>query len=187
MPSTAKLSVAAHKALLATLKARFEKHPNRHSSISWEAVEARLAASPAALLSLAAMEETGGEPDVIGADAGTGVVIYCDCSAETPKGRRSLCYDDNALEARKEHKPAGSAAGMAASMGVELLDEDDYRALQALGPVDTKTSSWLATPEPVRAAGGAIFGDYRFGRVFVYHNGVQSYYGGRGFRGKIRV
>lgn len=173
--------------LLTTLKIRFEKNKARHPKLDWAEVEARLRAHPAKLRSLAEMEETGGEPDVIGQDKSSGEYLFVDCSAESPAGRRSLCYDDEALEARKEHKPAGSALGMAASMGIELLTEEEYRHLQTLGNFDTKTQSWLKTPADVRRLGGGIFGDRRFGRVFVYHNGVQSYYAARGFRGLLRV
>lgn len=174
-------------ALLELLKARFTKHPHRHPGIAWDTVLARLLGNTAALKSLAQMEATGGEPDVIGHDEATGTYLVCDCSAESPAERRSLCYDGEALNARKENKPQGSAAQVAAAMGIELLDEEQYRALQALGEFDLKTSSWLATPPEVRALGGALFGDRRYGRVFVYHNGVQSYYAARGFRGLLRV
>lgn len=173
--------------LLHTLAERFQGHPERHAGIAWADVAARLDARPAALRALQAMEDSGGEPDVIGRDGATGQLLFCDCAAETPSGRRSLCYDDAALHARKENKPAGSAMGMAAAMGIELLDEAQYRALQELGEFDLKTSSWLATPGEVRALGGALFGDRRYGRVFTYHNGVQSYYAARGFRGLLRV
>lgn len=173
--------------LLRSLQARFEKHPHRHATMAWEPVLARLQALPAALTSLGAMEATGGEPDVIGRDEATGRFIFCDCSPESPPGRRSLCYDRAALDARKENKPAGSAVETAAAMGVELLSEEQYRALQRLGEFDVKTSSWIATPEDVRALGGALFGDRRYGRVFVYHNGAPSYYAARGFRGLLYV
>lgn len=174
--------------LLRTLQARFEKHPSRHEGVTWAQVRARLdAAAPATLKSLAAMEASGGEPDVIAIDAGSGPLIFCDCAAESPAGRRSLCFDDEALNARKENKPQGSALGMAAEMGVELLTEAQYRALQQLGEFDLKTSSWIATPEPVRALGGALFCDRRYGQVFTYHNGVQSYYAARGFRALLQV
>ncbi len=175
------------KDLLEVLKQRFDANPARHRGIAWAAVEARLAAQPKKLKSLAAMEETGGEPDVIGRDAKTGELIFCDCSPETPKGRVSLCYDPEALAARKEHKPKHSAVGMADEMGVDLLTEDDYRALQQLGEFDTRTSSWVKTPDDVRALGGALFCDRRYGRVFTYHNGAQSYYAVRGFRARLRV
>lgn len=170
-----------------TLRTRFEKHGHRHRGIPWADVQARLEARPGALRSLQEMEETGGEPDVIGRDGETGPFVFCDCSAESPAGRRSLCYDAEALDARKEHKPEGSAVGRAAAMGIELLTEEQFRELQELGEFDTKTSSWLQTPADVRARGGALFGDRRYGRVFVYHNGAQSYYAARGFRGRLRV
>ena len=173
--------------LLQALKGRFVKHMHRHADITWETVLARLDATPAAWQSLAAMESSGGEPDVIGRDAATGELLLCDCAPETPSGRRSLCYDDEALHARKENKPAGSAAGMARSLGVALLTEAQYRALQQLGEFDLKTSSWIATPDDVRDLGGALFCDRRYGRVFVYHNGAQSYYAARGFRGLVRA
>lgn len=176
-----------HDALLRTLQARFEQHPARHAGVAWAQVAARLEAKPAALKALAAMESSGGEPDVIGMDATTGDVLFCDCAAESPLGRRSLCFDGEALNARKENKPAGSVAEMADEMGVELLTEAQYRALQQLGEFDLKTSSWIATPADVRALGGALFCDRRYGRVFVYHNGAQSYYAARGFRALLRV
>lgn len=174
-------------ALLAVLHQRFEAHPQRHAGITWTTVTARLDAVPAALKALAAMEASGGEPDVVVLDAEPGSLVFCDCSAESPSGRRSLCFDPEALDARKENKPAGSALGLAREIGVELLDEDQYRALQRLGEFDLKTSSWLATPASMRALGGALFGDRRYGRVFTYHNGVQSYYAARGFRGLLRL
>jgi hypothetical protein len=173
--------------LFRTLERRFESHLPRHQGIAWAEVRARLDGDAGALRALRQMEATGGEPDVIGRDEATGRVTFCDCSAESPAGRRSLCYDGEALASRKEHKPEGSAIEMAASMGVDLLTEDDYRALQLLGAFDTKTSSWIATPPDVRALGGALFCDRRYGRVFVYHNGAQSYYAARGFRGMLRV
>lgn len=175
------------EALLKILKSRFEKNMNRHKGLEWSKVHARLEASPEKLWSLSEMEETGGEPDVVGYDKKTGAYIFFDCAAESPRGRRSVCYDEEALESRKEHKPKNSAAGMAAEIGIELLTEEQYRELQTLGKFDTKTSSWLATPADIRKLGGAIFGDWRFGRVFVYHNGAESYYGVRGFRGSLRV
>lgn len=175
------------ESLLRALKARFEKNMLRHQGIAWAEVQLRLEGEPRALESLLAMEATGGEPDVIGDDKTTGHFTFCDCSAESPAGRRSLCYDRAALDARKEHKPQGSAVGTAAAMRIELLTEEQYRALQALGEFDMKTSSWVKTPADVRALGGALFCDRRYGRVFVYHNGVQSYYAGRGFRGTLRV
>ncbi|RFM33004.1 DUF4256 domain-containing protein [Chitinophaga silvisoli] len=173
--------------LLKILKTRFEKHKNRHQGIEWAQVEAKLTASPKKLKVLAIMEETGGEPDVIAFDKKTGEYTFVDCSAESPKGRRSVCYDQQALDERKEAKPADSATEMAAAIGIELLDEEAYRALQALGAFDLKTSSWLLTPPAVRKLGGAIFGDRRYDRVFVYHNGAQSYYAARGFRGLLKV
>ncbi|MDX2011159.1 MAG: DUF4256 domain-containing protein [Myxococcaceae bacterium] len=181
------LPAKEREALLGTLKARFEANPDRHRGIAWEQVVKRLEANPAKLWSLSELEKTGGEPDVIGRDAKTGEVTFCDCAAETPKGRRSVCYDDEALEARKENKPKASALGLAEAMGVELLDEAGYRGLQALGPFDQKTSSWLLTPPEVRELGGALFGDFRYGRVFTYHNGAESYYAARSFRGVLRV
>ena len=173
--------------LFGILKTRFEKNMNRHQGIEWNKIQAKLEANPEKLWSLNEMEETEGEPDVVGYDAHTDEYIFFDCSAESPKGRRSLCYDREALEARKEYKPADSAIDMATDMGIELLTEDQYRVLQSLGKFDTKTSSWLLTPPDMRKLGGAIFGDFRFGRVFVYHNGVQSYYSARGFRGSLKV
>lgn len=173
--------------LLRSLQERFASNPHRHSGHDWEKVQARLQGSAAALESLRAMEASGGEPDVIGYDAAHAQYIFCDCAAESPAGRRSLCYDREALHARKENKPEGSAVEAAAAMGVELLDEAQYRALQQLGEFDLKTSSWVATPAEVRALGGALFCDRRYGRVFVYHNGAQSYYAARGFRGLLRV
>ncbi|WP_434701182.1 DUF4256 domain-containing protein [Pseudomonas sp. D1-36] len=173
--------------LLQTLRARFEQKPDRHPNIPWADVQTRLDNNPSALETLQAMEATGGEPDVIGLDAKTGSITFCDCVKESPTGRRSLCYDRAALDARKENKPKGSALELAEAMGVSLLTEVQYRALQALGEFDAKTSSWLATPSEIRALGGALFGDFRYGRVFVYHNGVQSYYAARGFRGVLQV
>jgi hypothetical protein len=173
--------------LLATLKARFEKNLTRHPGLDWAAVSARLEARPEKLRVLQAMELTGGEPDVVGQDAATGEVLFYDCSPETPKGRTSLCYDREGLESRKEHKPRDSAVEMAAAMGVELLTEQEYHELQKLGAFDQKTSSWLKSPADLRALGGALFGDRRYGRVFIYHNGAQSYYGVRGFRSSLRV
>lgn len=169
--------------LLTTLERRFNQHMHRHRGMTWAQVCARLDADPGALNTLLRMEETGGEPDVIALDSEAGPVTFCDCSAETSAGRRSLCYDEAALAARKENKPQGSAVGMAAAMGVGLLSEAQYRALQTLGEFDLKTSSWVLTPPGVRALGGALFCDRRYGQVFTYHNGVQSYYAVRGFRG----
>ena len=173
--------------LLAALKARFERNMHRHAGFRWAEVRTRIEGAPDALHSLQAMEETGGEPDVVARDGDSGRFTFCDCSAESPAGRRSLCYDREALDSRKEHKPRSSAIEMAAAMGVALLTEQEYRELQRLGPFDTKTSSWIRTPPDVRALGGALFGDWRYGRVFVYHNGAQSYYAARGFRASLRV
>ena len=173
--------------LLAALAKRFAANPARHKGIEWPVVEARLTASAAARKGLVAMEETGGEPDVIGTEAGTDRIVFCDCSAESPAGRRSLCYDKPALDARKENKPKGSAIETAKAMGIELLSEDQYRALQSLGEFDCKTSSWIATPDDVRKRGGALFCDRRYGRVFTYHNGAESYYAARGFRARLLV
>lgn len=173
--------------LVQTLKTRFDQNPQRHPGIPWPDVQAKLESNPNALKSLQAMEATGGEPDVIGYDQQTGLISFCDCAKESPTGRRSLCYDRAALDARKENKPKGSAVEMAEEMGIALLTEDQYGALQQLGEFDAKTSSWLATPADLRALGGALFGDYRYERVFVYHNGVQSYYAARGFRGLLCV
>lgn len=169
------------------LKARFAAHPHRHEGIAWADVLARLEGSGSALRSLGEMEASGGEPDVIGMDAVTGRFVLCDCSAESPPGRRSLCYDREALDARKENKPGGCVTEMAAEMGIELLTEEQYRALQQLGEFDLKTSSWIATPAELRGQGGALFCDRRYGRVFVYHNGAASYYAARGFRGLLRI
>jgi hypothetical protein len=173
--------------LLATLEARFEKNPARHPGVEWGEVRSRLEAQPGKLWSLNEMERTGGEPDVVGRDEATGEFLLIDCAPESPKGRRSLCFDRKAWEERKEHRPEGSAQEMAAAMGVELLTEAEYRRLQELGEFDTKTSSWVQTPPRIRALGGALFCDRRYDTVFVYHNGAQSYYGARGFRGVVRV
>jgi Protein of unknown function (DUF4256) len=174
--------------LFETLKERFNANMARHKGVSGAEVQTRLEANNDVLWSLAEMERTGGEPDVIGHDKKTGQFTFCDCSAESPKGRRSLCFDQEAWDSRKEHKPAGgSATGVAADMGIELLTEDEYHELQKLGEFDLKTSSWLQTPSDVRYLGGALFGDRRFGRVFIYHNGAESYYAARGFRGKLVV
>jgi len=181
------LSKAERDELLQTLKARFDKNRKRHQGVDWNEVQAKLEANPNKLWSLRAMESTGGEPDVVGHDKKTGEFIFFDCSAESPKERRSLCYDSDALASRKEHKPADSAVNMAAEMGIELLTEEQYRELQRLGEFDLKTSSWLATPDAIRKRGGAIFGDRRYDHVFVYHNGAESYYAARGFRGALRV
>jgi hypothetical protein len=181
------LSPAQKTDLLNTLKTRFEKHKNRHKGIAWADVQARLEADPEKLWILDDMEVTGGEPDVVGYDKETDEYIFVDCSAESPKGRRSLCYDRKALNERKEHKPKDSAMDVAAAMGIELLTEEQYRALQQLGEFDTKTSSWIVTPPEIRQLGGAIFCDRRYNTVFVYHNGAESYYAARGFRGALRV
>jgi hypothetical protein len=181
------LSSQQREELLSTLKARFAKNMDRHKGIEWANVQAKLQAHSEKLWSLNEMEKTGGEPDVVGYDKKTGEYIFYDCSAESPKGRRSLCYDREALEARKEHKPANSAMDMAAAMGIELLTEKEYRELQQLGSFDTKTSSWVKTPANIREAGGAIFCDRRYDHVFVYHNGAESYYAARGFRGSLKV
>nr|WP_218921475.1 DUF4256 domain-containing protein [Haliscomenobacter hydrossis] len=173
--------------LFSTLKGRFEKNMSRHQGHDWAAVQAKLEANPEKLRSLYEMEETGGEPDVVGLDTQTGEYLFYDCSAESPKGRRSICYDNEALESRKENKPDNSAVEMASDMGIELLTEAQYRELQQLGKFDTKTSSWIITPPDIRKLGGAIFCDFRYGHVFVYHNGAESYYGARGFRGCLRV
>lgn len=187
MASPKSLTAADREMLLQALKTRFEKNPKRHKGIDWPAVQTRLEAHPETLWSLGEMERTEGEPDVIGQDEATGEIIFCDCSAETPKGRRSLCYDDEALESRKQHKPEGSAVGMATAMGIDILSEEEYRALQKLGEFDLKTSSWIKTPGDVRKLGGGLFCDRRYGQVFVYHNGAESYYGARAFRGMLRV
>ncbi len=181
------LSAPQREALLDGLKTRFEQHMNRHSGLEWARVQARLDAHPAKLWSLGEMERTGGEPDVIGHDPKTGEVTFVDCAAESPAGRRSLCYDQAALDARKANKPAGSAMAMAAEMGIEILTEAEYRALQALDKFDLKTSSWIATPADIRKLGGALFADRRYNHVFTYHNGADSYYAARGFRGSLRV
>lgn len=178
---------ANHTGLLATLKSRFEKNPHRHAGLNWSAVAAKLAAQPDKVRSLGEMEQTGGEPDVIGRDEKTGEFLFVDCSAQSPAGRQSVCYDREALDSRKEHKPKTSAMEMAAAMGIALLAEGQYRDLQKLGEFDTKSSSWLQAPADIRKLGGALFGDRRYGRVFIYHNGAQSYYSGRGFRGLLRV
>ncbi len=175
------------KELIKTLKTRFEKHMSRHKGLKWDDVLAKLEAHPAKLWSLNVMEATGGEPDVVGFDKNSGEYIFYDCSAESPKGRRSVCYDHEALEKRKEHKPEDSAINMAADMGIEILSEQEYRELQQLGTFDTKTSSWVATPAAIRKLGGAVFCDRRYDTVFLYHNGADSYYAARGFRGSLRV
>jgi len=182
-----KLSAEQRNELLSTLKARFEKNMNRHKGLEWAKVQAKLEADAKKLWSLNEMERTGGEPDVVGYDKKTGEYIFYDCSAESPKGRRSVCYDAEALESRKEHKPAHSAVGMAAEMGIELLTEEQYRELQKLGEFDSKTSSWLKTPPDIRKLGGAVYCDRRYNHVFLYHNGAESYYAVRGFRGWLGV
>lgn len=180
------LSLEQREELLSALKSRFEKNMSRHKGLEWATVEAKLEANSEKLWSLNEMERTGGEPDVVGHDKKTGEIIFFDCSVETPKGRRSLCYDHEALESRKEHKPQDSAMGMAAAMRIEILSEVQYRELQKLGNFDTKTSSWVKTPDAIRKLDGALFGDYRYGTVFIYHNGAESYYAARAFRGSIR-
>ena len=181
------LSSEKRKALLAALKARFEKNMNHHKGLEWAQVQAKLEANTEKLWSINEMERTGGEPDVVGHDKKTGEYIFYDCSPESPKDRRSVCYDREALESRKEHKPKDNAIDMAAAMGIELLTEEQYRELQTLGTFDTKTSSWVKTPSAIRKLGGALFCDRRFDTVFVYHNGAESYYAARGFRGWVRV
>jgi hypothetical protein len=187
MNSKKELFPQQREQLLKTLKTRFEKNMNRHKGVEWAKVQAKLEASPDKLWSLDEMEVTGGEPDVVGHDKKTGEYIFYDCSAESPKGRRSLCYDRSALDSRKEYKPANSAMDMAAAMGIELLTEEQYRELQQLGKFDTKTSSWVITPDNIRKLGGAIFCDRRYDTVFLYHNGAESYYAARGFRGSLKV
>ena len=181
------LSPEQREALLSTLQRRFDQNMNRHAGLDWAKVKARLDAAPEKLWSLHEMEATGGEPDVVGHDKKSGEYLFVDCAAQSPKGRTSLCYDREALDARKEFKPKNSALDLAAAMGIEPLNEEQYRDLQQLGEFDTKSSSWLKTPAEIRKLGGAIFGDRRFGRVFVYHNGAESYYSGRGFRGWLKV
>lgn len=181
------LTSQQQKELIETLKARFEKHTARHKGIGWDAVQERLEQAGSKLWSLAEMERTGGEPDVVAYDKKSGAYIFYDCSAESPAGRRSLCYDQEALDARKEAKPESSALQVAAAMGIELLNEEQYRGLQELGKFDQKTSSWVVTPAPIRALGGAVFCDRRYNTVFLYHNGASSYYAARGFRGMLAV
>jgi hypothetical protein len=181
------LSPEQRQALLSTLKARFEKNMPRHAGLEWAQVQAKLEANPEKLWSLNEMESTGGEPDVVGQDQTTGEIIFYDCSAESPKGRRSLCYDRDAWESRKEYKPENSAMEMAAEMGIEILTEEQYRALQKLGNFDLKTSSWVKTPDAIRRLGGAVFCDRRYDHIFLYHNGAESYYAARGFRGWLAV
>jgi hypothetical protein len=180
-------SAAERDELYRILKARFEKHRGRHEALTWAQVQERLSAHPGKLWSLAEMEKTAGEPDVVGVDRKTGELLFVDTSPESPNGRRSVCYDPEALASRKEHKPKDSALGMAAAMGIDLLSEEQYRDLQKLGTFDAKTSSWIRTPPEIRARGGALFCDFRYGQVFVYHNGAESYYAARGFRGALRI
>ena len=187
MPKAKEIDEKQRDGLLKTLKARFEAHMHRHSGLEWSAVQARLASHSAKLRSLSEMERSGGEPDVVGHDQKMDEYIFYDCSAESPKGRRNVCYDREGLEARKAFKPEDNAIDMATAMGIELLTEEQYRALQKLGKFDTKTSSWVKTPSEIRKLGGAIFSDYRYGTVFVYHNGADSYYAVRGFRGSLRI
>jgi len=187
MPKATDMKANQRDDLLKALKARFEKNMNRHRGLEWPKILARLEASPESLRSLHEMDRTGGEPDVVARDPKTGEFIFFDCSPESPSGRRSVCYDREGLKSRKEHRPRANAMDMAAAMGIEMLTEEQYRTLQKLGAFDTKTSSWLATPSDIRKLGGAIFGDRRYDHVFVYHNGAQSYYAGRGFRGSLRV
>ena len=181
------LSVEQRAELLSVLMARYDKNMNRHTGLEWSVVQSRLEANTEKLWSLSEMERTGGEPDVVGYDTETDAYVFYDCSPESPTGRRSLCYDRVAWESRRENKPTGNAMDMAASMGIEMLTEEQYRTLQQLGKYDTKTSNWLLAPSEIRELGGAIFGDRRYGRVFVYHNGAESYYAGRAFRGSLRV
>lgn len=181
------MKAAVKDELIKTLKGRFEKNTGRHKGIDWSAVQAKLEANPRKLEALYEMEQTGGEPDVIGYDNNEDAFTYCDCSPESPKGRRSICYDRDALDSRKENKPSGNAIEMASSLGIGILTEAQYRELQELGEFDTKTSSWVRTPPKVRELGGALFCDRRYGQVFVYHNGAESYYAARGFRGLVRV
>jgi hypothetical protein len=181
------LSLKQHEELLTALKARFEKNLNRHKGLEWSKIQARLEANPKKLWSLAEMERTGGEPDVVDQDKKTGEFIFFDCSAQSPKGRVSFCYDREALDARKEHKPKNSVVDLATEMGVELLTEEEYFALQKFGEFDTKSSSWIKTPADIRELGGAIYGDRRYNRIFIGHNGADSYYSGRGFRGSLKV
>lgn len=186
-PNAKVLTTKQRDTLLETLRERFEAHPGRHAGVQWSAIQARLAANDTKLRSLDAMEQSGGEPDVVGADPATGEIIFVDCAPQSPAGRRSLCYDRAALEARKEHKPKNSAVDLAAAMGAELLTESEYRRLQELGEFDTKTSSWIRTPAKIRSLGGALFCDRRYDTIFTYHNGAESYYAGRGFRCSLRV
>lgn len=187
MENRKNLSAEQRSALLNTFKERFEKNTNRHNGLEWDKIQAKLEANTEKLWSLNEMERTGGEPDVVGYNTTTNEYLFYDCSAESPKGRRSICYDQEALESRKENKPKNSAVAMSSEMGIELLTEEEYRHLQQLGNFDTKTSSWIQTPADIRKLGGAIFSDFRYGAVFVYHNGAESYYAARGFRGSLRV
>lgn len=187
MKSSQELPAELCENLLQTLQARFEKNPRRHPDLSWSQVQARLESHPTKLRSLHEMEASGGDPDVVGHDDKSGEILFFDCSPESPKGRTSVCYDRAGLDSRKEHKPAHNAIDLAAAMGIEMLTEAQYRHLQTLGEFDTKTSSWIITPPDIRKLGGALFGDRRFGHVFIYHNGAQSYYGARAFRGCLRV
>ena len=187
MTNKKKLSAEQREELLKTLKARFEKNMNRHKGLDWSKIQAKLQTNGEQLWALNEMERTGGEPDVVGVDKKTGEYLFYDCSAESPKGRRSVCYDPEALESRKEHKPKDSAIGMATAMGIEILTEEQYRALQKLGDFDTKTSSWVKTPSDIRKLGGALYCDRRYNHVFLSHNGAESYYGARAFRGSLRV
>lgn len=187
MSKARKLPKEEREELLGILKVRFEKNVKRHAGLVWTDVQEKLEANAVKLWSIGEMERTGGEPDVIGYDRKSGEYIFCDCSVESPKGRRSLCFDDAALESRKENKPEGSAVGMATAMGIDLLTEEQYRDLQKLGEFDMKTSSWIVTPSAIRKLGGALFCDRRYNTVFLYHNGAESYYGARGFRGMVRV
>lgn len=187
MGNKKELPAEERAALLSTLKSRFEKNMNRHKDLQWPIVAEKLEKAAEKLWSLNEMEKTGGEPDVVGQDTKTGEIVFYDCSLETPKGRRSICYDQEALEARKEHKPKDSALGMAKTMGIDILTEEQYRELQQLGNFDMKSSSWVATPAAIRKLGGAVFCDYRYGNVFLYHNGADSYYAVRGFRGLLKI
>jgi hypothetical protein len=187
MKGAKEMNAEQREELFGKLKARFEKNMKRHMGLEWSKVEARLEASPEKLWSLSEMERTGGEPDVVGHDAETGEFIFCDCSSESPIGRRSICYDREALDSRKENKPSGNAIEMASSMGIEILTEQQYRELQELGEFDRKTSSWVKTPGKIRDLGGALFCDRRYDHVFVYHNGAESYYAARSFRGRLKV
>jgi hypothetical protein len=184
---TKELPSAQREQLVSSLRSRFEKHPNRHKGIDWSRVQSRLDAAPEKLWALNEMERTGGEPDVVAHDKKTGEYVFFDCSDESPKGRRSVCYDRDALNSRKEHKPKTSALDLALAIGIEILTEEQYRELQTLGEFDTKTSSWVKTPPDIRKLGGAIFCDRRYNHVFTYHNGAESYYAARGFRGALRV